>query len=91
MSEFPGFGQQDQSKSNAPEGYISRAELDQILAERDRKHEEELATVKARLPQLQVPAHGGGPGNDQHQNSWNLAEQEAAARGEVLDHWELKE
>lgn len=72
----------------APEGYISRAELDAILAERDRQHAEQVEAVRAQLPRALVPAHGGGPGNDNHQKSWCLAEQELAQRGESLDHWE---
>lgn len=79
--------QQNQPQQQAPEGYISRAELEQILAERDRKHAEEMATVQAQVPQAMVAAHAGGPGSDNHQTSWSLAEQEAAARGESLDHW----
>lgn len=70
-----------------PAGYISREELEQILAERDAKHAEAIAAVKSRLPVAMVPAHSGGPGIDNHQTSWNLAEQEAAARGESHDHW----
>lgn len=74
----------------APSGYISREELEEILAARDRAHAEEMASVKSRLPVAVVPMHSGGPGNDNHQNSWNLAEQEAAARGEILDHWVIR-
>lgn len=70
-----------------PTGYISRKELEEILAERDKKHAEEMATVRARVPEAMVAAHAGGPGTDQHQKSWSLAEQEAARRGETLDHW----
>lgn len=70
---------------------ISRDELDRIiqerLDERDREHAEELAAVRSTLPSAMVPANGGGPGTDNHQVSWNLAEQEAAARGETLDTW----
>jgi len=72
---------------NPPSGYISREELDRILAERDQKHAEEMAVVRSRLPVAIVPANAGGPGNDNHQVSWSLAEQEAAARGEMLDTW----
>lgn len=72
----------------APGDSITRAELDRILAERDRKHAAELAEVRTKIPTAVIPQHGGGPGNDNHQVSWNLAEQEAAARGDVLDHWE---
>jgi len=73
-------------------GYVSVADLDEIiarkLAERDAEYAAQLASVRALIPVAVVPAHGGGPGNDNHQKSWNLAEQEAAQRGEVLDHWE---
>lgn len=76
---------------SAPAGYISREELDRILEERDRKHAEEIAVVRAKLPVAQVPANSGGPGIDNHQVSWNLAEQESAARGEILDHWVIRD
>lgn len=69
--------------------YMSRAEVEALLKERDDKHAKETATLRAALPQAQVPANGGGPGNDNHQTSWSLAEQEAAARGETLDHWDV--
>jgi hypothetical protein len=69
------------------DGYISRADLEEILAERDRNHKAELAAARSAMPQAMVAAHAGGPGSDQHQVSWNLAEQEAAQRGEMLDHW----
>ena len=81
---------QPQSPPPAPSGYISREELEEILAARDRQHAEEMASVKARLPVAMVPAHSGGPGIDNHQSSWNLAEQESAARGEILDHWVIR-
>ena len=69
--------------------FISRAELEDILRERDQQHSERLARARAGIPQAMVPAHGGGPGIDQHQTSWSLAEQEVARRGETLDHWEV--
>lgn len=71
-----------------PVGYISLAQLEEVLAERDRKHAEQMESVRAQIPVAQVPANSGGPGNDHHQKSWSLAEQEAAQRGETLDHWE---
>lgn len=74
-------------QQTAPEGYISREELEQILAERDRKHAETMETFRARLPIAMVPAHSAGPGINNHQASWSKAEQEAAQRGETLDHW----
>lgn len=80
-----------QSSPPPPAGYMSREEVLELLAERDRKHAEEMATVKSRLPVAMVPMHSGGPGIDQHQDSWNLAEQEAAARGEILDHWAIRD
>lgn len=73
------------------DGYISREELDRILAERDEKHAAEVAAIRTRVPVAMVPQNAGGPGIDQHQVSWNLAEQEAAARGDILDHWILTE
>lgn len=68
---------------------ISRSELNEILAERDRKHAEEMAEVRLHVPQAMVAANSGGPGSDNHQRSWSLAEQEVAARGDVLEHWEI--
>lgn len=73
--------------SDAPEGFISRAELEEILAARDKEHADQLALAKSRIPTAMVAANSGGPGTDNHQVSWNLAEQEAASRGEFLDHW----
>lgn len=80
----------EETVTNSPgNGYISREELEAILAERDKKHAEELSAVRAKVPVAMVPANSGGPGIDQHQVSWSLVEQEAAARGDVLDHWNL--
>lgn len=77
------------AKDEEAEGqYMSRAEVEALLAERDAKNEARLAKARASVPQALVPDHGGGPGVDQHQASWSLAEQEVARRGEVLDHWE---
>lgn len=82
-----------QREENAPDkgGMLTRDEVDRLIAERleerDRTHAEEVARLQAQVPQLVVSAHGGGPGNDNHQRSWNLAEQEAARAGEHLDHW----
>lgn len=90
MATEPNFGAETET-DEAPSGYISREELERILAERDRKHAEEIAAVKTRIPQAIVAQHGGGPGNDNHQVSWNLAEQEAARRGETLDHWVIRD
>ncbi len=88
MAETPNFGTDNEAETvQAPAGYISREELDRILEERDKAHAEAIAAVKSRMPVAVVAQHGGGPGNDQHQESWNLAEQEAARRGETLDHW----
>lgn len=89
MATEPNFGETENQE--APSGYISREELDRILAERDKQHAEEMAAVKTRLPALMVAQHGGGPGTDNHQVSWNLAEQEAARRGEILDHWDIRD
>jgi hypothetical protein len=61
--------------------------IQDALDKRDKEHAEELAEVRQMLPTAMVPAHSGGPGVDNHQASWSLAEQEAAARGETLDHW----
>lgn len=61
--------------------------IERRLKERDEEHARELAEVRATMPQLTVREHGGGPGNDNHQASWSLAEQEAAGRGETLDTW----
>jgi len=80
-------GTPDPETATTPAGYISLADLDAILEERDRKHAEALASVKQLLPVAMVPANSGGPGIDNHQRSWSKAEQEAAQRGEVLDTW----
>lgn len=88
----PNFGATSDVPEGEPQtnsGYISREQLEKILAERDARHADELATVRASIPQLMVSANSGGPGNDNHQASWNLAEQEAANRGEILDHWKM--
>jgi len=81
----------DPNATKAPSGYVSREELEHLLAERDRKHAEEVAEYKSRVPQLMVAANAGGPGSDNHQRSWSLAEQEVAARGEILDHWDIRD
>lgn len=79
--------------SRESSGMLSREEVERIiadrLAERDEEHAAEVARLQAQVPQLVVPAHGGGPGNDNHQRSWNLAEQEAARRGDQLEHWDV--
>lgn len=62
--------------------------IQDALDKRDKEHADELAAVRATLPSAMVPANGGGPGVDNHQPSWSLAEQELAAAGESLDHWE---
>lgn len=87
----PNFGNpvDENGTSMASGEFISRSEVEALLAERDRKHAEELAAIQSKLPIAQVAAHGGGPGIDNHQQSWNLAEQEAAQRGELLDHWTI--
>lgn len=76
----------------ATDDRLTRDEVNKLiadaLAERDAQHEAELAEVRQMLPTAMVPANGGGPGVDNHQTSWSLAEQELAARGETLDHWE---
>lgn len=83
----PNFGVETANAEVNENRSISYAELQEILAERDRKHAEEMAEVRAQVPVAMVPMHSGGPGVDNHQKSWSLVEQEAAARGEVLDHW----
>ena len=90
MAEEPNFGTETET-TEAPSGFISREELERILAERDRKYAETIEAMKSRMPVAVVAQHGGGPGNDHHQQSWNLAEQEAARRGETLDHWVIRD
>lgn len=70
--------------------YISRAEVEEMLRERDTQHSEQLARIRSVIPAAMVPAHSGGPGIDQHQPSWSLAEQELATRGDWLDHWDAE-
>lgn len=71
---------------------LTRDEVNALIADalaaRDKEHADELAAVRATFPSAMVPANGGGPGVDNHQSSWSLAEQELAAAGETLDHWE---
>jgi hypothetical protein len=92
--EVPQYQAQQSPPQNTPDkgGMLTREEVETLIAdrlsERDREHAEQVAKLQAQVPQLVVPAHSGGPGNDNHQRSWNLAEQEAAKRGEHLDHWE---
>lgn len=78
------------------EQYVPLSELDKIIAERvsaalreqaDEHAKNMAAALQQANPGNLVPAHAGGPGHGRHQRSWSLAEQEAAARGEVLDHW----
>lgn len=62
--------------------------IDEALNKRDKENADNMAAALAAAnPGNTVPAHSGGPGHGRHQRSWNLAEQEAAARGETLDHW----
>jgi hypothetical protein len=82
---------QDPNTDAVPDGYMSRDEVLALLEERDAKHAESMAYVRSQLPVAMVPANSGGPGVDQHQRSWSLAEQESAQRGEVLDHWVINE
>jgi hypothetical protein len=89
--EHPYFGGGEQPRDSVSGEYIHRSDIDRVieekLAERDKQHAAETAKLRNLVPQLVVSQHGGGPGNDNHRPSWNLAEQEAAARGEDLDHW----
>jgi hypothetical protein len=86
----PAEQKSDKTPDSPPdEKYMSRAEVEALLAEREEKANARVARARASVPQALVPAHGGGPGVDQHQRSWSQAEQEAAQRGEVLDHWEV--
>jgi hypothetical protein len=71
--------------------YVKASDVDALiatkLAERDAAHEKEMTKARAAMPQLQVAAHSGGPGVDNHRPSWSKAEQEASQAGEDLDHW----
>lgn len=90
-NHLPGGLAEEAPKPPADTITISVDDLDRIiaekLAERDAAHQRELEEVLSRLPQLMVPAHGGGPGTDNHQRSWSLAEQELARSGVTLDSW----
>ncbi len=70
---------------------LTRDQVSELIAdalkERDAQHAAVLAQARAAFPAAPVPANGGGPGTDNHQASWSLAEQEAAGRGEWLDTW----
>ena len=89
----PTYDHSAEQRENTPDkgGMLTRDEVDRLisekLAERDRDHAAEVAKLQAQVPQLVVSAHGGGPGNDNHLRSWSLADQEAARRGDDLDHW----
>jgi hypothetical protein len=87
--QYPARGEQPRTTGGE---YVRADEVDRIiaekLAERDRQHAKETEQLRSLVPQLVVPMHAGGPGNDNHRPSWNLAEQEAASRGEHLDHWD---
>lgn len=62
--------------------------IDEALSKRDAEYQGRIAdALAAANPGNLVPAHSGGPGNNRHQKSWSLAEQEASLRGETLDHW----
>jgi hypothetical protein len=61
------------------------ARIESALKKRDAEHEAEMAKMRAQVPQTAVPAHGGGPGVDNHMPTWSLAAQEASARGEHDD------
>ena len=89
-TQDPNFGSEPENPTpENDQGFISRAEFERILAERDAKHAEAMEAAKSRIPQQMVAAHAGGPGSDNHQISWSLAEQEASRRGETLDHWKM--
>lgn len=79
-------------QENRPEEYVKRDDVDRLiqnaLRERDEQNAQALNEARAAYPSGLVPAHAGGPGVGHHQRSWSLAEQEAASRGETLDHWE---
>lgn len=102
----PNFGQVDnpeiahQANPEPPESdeagrkggeTLTREELDKILKERDAEHAKQLAAARTGFPAAMVHANAGGPGTDNHQASWSQAEQEAAVRGEILDHWDVQE
>lgn len=62
--------------------------IDEAISKRDAENQANIAAALAAAnPGNLVPAHSGGPGHGRHQQSWNLAEQEASLRGEKLDHW----
>lgn len=61
--------------------------IDDALKARDKQHDQETSRLRAALPPNTVPAHGGGPGIGNHRPSWSKAEQEAAQRGEDMEHW----
>lgn len=55
---------------------------DQRIADLERQLAASQQRVTAMTPQSQVPANGGGLGVDHHEDSWSLAQQEAANAGD---------
>jgi hypothetical protein len=74
---------------NAGSGYVKQEDVEAIvaraIAERDKQHAEEVASLRAVMPVALVPANSGGPGYDDHRQSWNLAAQEIAQSGKWED------
>lgn len=80
-----------QENTQPPAGYVKREDVEEIVRQaiekRDAEHAKETEQLRAALPADLTPAHSGGP---QHRKraSWSLAEQEAALRGDHLEHWD---
>lgn len=64
-----------------------QGDLNQRVAELEKQLAASNARVTAMTPQSGVPANGGGPGVNNHLDSWSLAQQEAANAGEWHDEW----
>lgn len=63
---------------------IIAAKVAEALATKEQQHAEQVAALRAMVPDHTIPQNGAGPGIS-IRRSWSLAEQEAAGRGE--DHW----
>lgn len=74
-----------------PEGdtVYTKSDVDKMLADLKDELSKANQKIAARIPNALIVQNGGGPGNDNHQSSWSLAEQELAQAGETLEHWVL--
>lgn len=67
----------------------TKSDVDKMIADLKEELSAANAKIAARIPDALIVQNGGGPGNDNHQSSWSLAEQELAQAGKTLEHWIL--